>query len=88
MKTNLMVDAAGRVVLPQPVRRQFHLMRGSVVDLEVEMEAIVLRPRIRRPTLVEEDGLLVHEGEPVGDLLNATEDDRLRRDHEVAGPLR
>ena len=58
MKTNLMVDAAGRVVLPQPVRRQFHLMRGSVVDLEVGMEAIVLRPRIRRPTLVEEEGLL------------------------------
>ena len=88
MKTNLMIDAAGRVVLPQPVRRQFHLMRGSVVDLEVGTEAIVLRPRVRRPTLVEEEGLLVHEGEPVGDLLNATEDDRLRRDHEVAGPLR
>jgi AbrB family looped-hinge helix DNA binding protein len=87
MKTELMIDAAGRVVLPQPVRRQFHLVRGSTVELQVGADAIVLRPHAQRPTLVEEKGLLVHEGTPMGDLLAAVEGDRDRRDREVAGRL-
>ena len=88
MKTELMIDAAGRVVLPQPVRRQFHLMRGSTVELEVGTETIVLRPHAQRPTLAEEKGLLVHEGVPAGDLLRSVNEDRDRRDREVAGRLR
>ena len=88
MKTKLTIDAAGRVVLPQPVRRQFHLMRGSTVELRVEADAIVLRPQAVGPTLVEESGLLVHEGVPAGDLVSAVEEARDRRDREVAGGLR
>ena len=32
----------------------------------------------------DQDGLFVHEGEPTGDLLEAVEESRRRRDHEVA----
>ena len=87
MKTGLTIDAAGRVVLPKPVRRQMHLARGSIVDMEVGPETIVLRPRVRRPTLVEEGGLLVHEGEPDGDLVDAVEQARQRRDRDLAEPM-
>jgi len=87
MKTRLTIDAAGRVVLPQPVRRQFHLTRGSLLDIEIERDAIVLRPRSHEATLVEEKGLLVHEGEPTGDLLLAVEVARRQRDRDLSGPV-
>ena len=87
MKRELTVDGAGRILLPQPVRRRSRLMRGAVVEMEVGPEAIVLRPRLRHPALVQEKGLLVHEGEPVGDLLNAVEHSRRRRDRELADTI-
>jgi AbrB family looped-hinge helix DNA binding protein len=87
MKTRLTIDAAGRVVLPQPVRKQFHLTRGSLLDIEIERDAIILRPRSHEATLVEEKGLLVHEGEPTGDLLFAVEVARRQRDRDLSGPV-
>ena len=87
MKTKLKIDAAGRIVLPQPVRRHFHLQSGSIVNLGIEGDAIVLRPQAYEATLVEEDGLLVHEGEPSGDLLTSLETARRRRDGEVSGGM-
>jgi AbrB family looped-hinge helix DNA binding protein len=88
MKKSLKVDAAGRVVLPQPVRRHFHLEAGAMLDLEVNQETIILRPRSRAAALVEEDGLLVHDGEPSGELLGVVEAVRRRRDRDTAGPVR
>ena len=88
MKKTLIIDAAGRLVLPKPIRDRFRLGRGSGLDLEVSPDAIILRPARPGPTLVEEQGLLVHEGKPSGDLLRAVEDARLERDNEIMGPLR
>ena len=85
MKTSISVDKAGRVVLPQQVRRQFHLLAGDRLDLEVRPDGIFLRSRSRRPDLVEENGLLVHEGEPVGDLAQAVELARVSRDEGLLG---
>jgi bifunctional DNA-binding transcriptional regulator/antitoxin component of YhaV-PrlF toxin-antitoxin module len=87
MKTEITMDAAGRVVLPQPVRQQFHLTRGAVMDLEVGQESIILRPRDRTPTLVDDNGILVHEGIPVEDLLNAVDVQRQQRNQAVAGRM-
>lgn len=72
-------------MLPKPVRRQFHLTSGSLLDIEIERDAIILRPRSHEATLVEEKGLLVHEGEPTGDLLFAVEAARQRRDRDLSG---
>jgi AbrB family looped-hinge helix DNA binding protein len=84
MKTEIMLDKAGRVVLPKPVRRQFHLAQGSTLELKVGPETIELRPRMRTPTLVEDHGLLVHEGQPTEDLLHALETSRQRRNRDIA----
>jgi AbrB family looped-hinge helix DNA binding protein len=85
MKTSLSVDKAGRVVLPQQVRRQFNLMPGDLLDLEVTPDGILLRSRTRRGDLTEENGLLVHEGEAAGDLVQAVELARAGRDADLLG---
>ena len=85
MKTILSVDKAGRIVLPQQVRRQFNLSPGDKLDLEVTPDGIFLRARSRRGDLVEENGLLVHEGEAAGDLVQAIELARAGRDADLSG---
>ena len=87
MKKLLKVDAAGRVVLPQPLRKRFHLMPGSQLELDVEPDGIRLRPKTPAPSLSNEDGLLLHEGEPTGDLLHAVEEARAVRDEQVNSAL-
>ena len=87
-KSELTIDGAGRIVLPQPVRFQFHLTPGSTLDMDIQPEAIVLRPHTRQAGLSEEGGLLVHDGTPTGDLLHAVEDSRRQRDVQVAGQRR
>ena len=87
MKKFLKVDSAGRVVLPQPLRKRFHLTPGSQLEIEVEPDGIRLRPQAPAPSLSEEDGLLRHEGEPTGDLLHAVEEARARRDEQVSSAL-
>ena len=83
MKKLLKVDSAGRVVLPQPLRKRFHLTTGSQLEIDVEPDGIRLRPQAPAPSLSEEDGLLLHEGEPTGDLLHAVEEARALRDEQV-----
>ena len=86
MKSSLTLDAAGRVVLPLKLRRQFRLSQGSILDIALTTHEIVLRPRTRTAVLVEQGGLLVHEGEPAGDLLSAVEVARQSRDADLARP--
>ncbi|MBN1418845.1 MAG: AbrB/MazE/SpoVT family DNA-binding domain-containing protein [Planctomycetes bacterium] len=87
MKKHLRVDRAGRVVLPKPVRRRFHLDCGALLDLEIEERAIILRPLAHEPTLVEDKGLLVHEGEPTGAVEDVVDIVRARRDVDAFGPV-
>ncbi len=85
MKNTIPIDSAGRLVLPQLVRRQFHLVAGDRLDLEIVPDGIFLRAHSRQADLVEENGLLVHEGEAVGDLAQTVEMARSRRDADVLG---
>ena len=87
MKKLLKVDSAGRVVLPQPLRKRFHLTPGSQLEIDVEPDGIRLRPHTPAPSLGSEDGLLLHEGEPTGDLLHAVEEARALRDEQVRSAL-
>ena len=81
------VDAAGRVVLPQPLRKRFHLTPGSLLEVDVEPDGIRLRPQTPAPSLSEVDGLLLHEGEPTGDLLHAVDEAKSLRDEQVNSAL-
>ncbi len=85
MKTEIQIDKAGRVVLPQQVRRQFHLVAGDRLDLKILPDGIFLGSHSRQASLVEENGLLVHEGEPAGDLSQAVDLARNGRDADVLG---
>jgi len=85
MTSAIPIDKAGRLVLPKNVRRQFHLIAGDRLDLEIVHDGIFLRARSRRADLVEENGLLVHEGEAIGDLAQSVADVRSDRDADVLG---
>ena len=85
MRTSIAIDRAGRVVLPHQVRRHFHLEAGDELDLEVVPDGIFLRSRSAPAGLVEEDGLLVHEGDATGELADAVDIARAARDADVLG---
>ena len=53
------------------------------METDVEPDGIRLRPERPAPSLTEEDGLLVHEGKPAGDLPHAVEAARALRDEQV-----
>jgi len=85
MNTEVRIDRAGRMVLPQRIRQLFHLVAGDRLDLEILPEGILLRSQSRQARLVEENGLLVHEGVAVGDLAQAVDLAREGRDADVLG---
>jgi len=85
MKASVAMDKAGRIVLPHQVRRQFHLAAGDPLDLKITTDGIFLRPRSPPTGLIEVNGLLVHEGEPAGELAQAVELSRSGRDADLLG---
>ncbi len=62
------IDQAGRVVLPKPIRDALGLLPGTRVDISAYGAGAQLVPTGRTARLVEEDGVLVSAGEtPVDD---------------------
>ncbi len=88
MKTEIPIDRAGRVVLPKQVRSHFNLIAGDRLGLEISPEGIFLRTRDRQAGLVEDHGLLIHEGEAAGDMARIVERGRSDRDAAVLGVRR
>jgi AbrB family looped-hinge helix DNA binding protein len=62
------IDQAGRVVVPKPLRDALGLLPGTRVDISPYGAGVQLVPAGRTARLVEEDGVLVAAGEtPVDD---------------------
>jgi AbrB family looped-hinge helix DNA binding protein len=62
------IDQAGRVVLPKPIRDALGLLPGTRVDISPYGAGAQILPTGRTARLVEEDGVLVAEGDsPVDD---------------------
>jgi AbrB family looped-hinge helix DNA binding protein len=62
------IDQAGRIVLPKPIRDALGLLPGTKVDITPYGAGAQLIPAGRTARLVEEDGVLVAAGEtPVDD---------------------
>jgi AbrB family looped-hinge helix DNA binding protein len=62
------MDAAGRVVVPKPLRDSLGLHAGSVVEISRYGAGLQLVPASRTARLVEEDGVLVATGDtPIDD---------------------
>lgn len=66
MKTT--IDAAGRVVVPKPLRDRLHLGPGVELEIAAAGDGILLRPADRGAALVEQDGVLVHRGPGTSDI--------------------
>ena len=77
MNTRLVVDKAGRIVIPKPLRKELQLEPGDTLELESGGEQITLRPaRGTGPTRNEHGIWVLHTGEP---LPASATDDLLRQ---------
>jgi AbrB family looped-hinge helix DNA binding protein len=66
MNTRLIIDKAGRVVIPKPLREELHLEAGDALELESAGEQITLRPVRGTGPLSQEHGVWVfHSGQPL-----------------------
>lgn len=66
METRLVMDKAGRVVIPKSVRKEWHLEPGDELELESGGEEIILRPVRERGPLTKEQGVWVFRtGKPL-----------------------
>jgi len=85
MNTRLVIDRAGRVVIPKPVREKLQLEAGDALELESGGEQITLRPARGTGPLQNEHGIWVlHTGEPLP--ASSTDDllDQIREERDLA----
>jgi AbrB family looped-hinge helix DNA binding protein len=87
------IDGAGRVVLPKPLRDQFHLLPGDKLRLSVEGNGFRLEPADAGGELVRKGSVLVFTGDFAEPITTAKvneiiEQDREDRITEVAGKIR
>jgi AbrB family looped-hinge helix DNA binding protein len=64
----LKLDKLGRVVLPKPLRARYGLRPGTELEIREGAQEFSLRPARSGPSLVEIDGILVHQGVPQGEI--------------------
>ncbi|HEX7360489.1 MAG TPA: AbrB/MazE/SpoVT family DNA-binding domain-containing protein [Bryobacteraceae bacterium] len=66
MSTCLVIDKAGRVVIPKPLREELHLEAGDTLEMESAGEQITLRPvRGTRPLTKERGVWVFRTGQPL-----------------------
>ena len=66
MSKRLVIDKAGRVVIPKPLREALHLEPGDSLEMESIGEQITLRPVRGTGPLTKEHGVWVfHSDEPL-----------------------
>ena len=64
MNTHVIIDKAGRVVIPRPLRKELHLEPGDALEMESAGERITLRPVRGTGPLTKEHGVWVfHTGQ-------------------------
>jgi AbrB family looped-hinge helix DNA binding protein len=85
MNTRLIIDKAGRVVIPKPLRDELHLEPGDSLEMESAGEQITLRLVRGTGPLTKEQGVWVfHSGEPL--LASATDEmlQKIREERDLA----
>lgn len=77
MNARLVIDKAGRIVIPKPLREQLHLEPGDALEMQSAGEQITLRPVRGTGPLIKEHGVWVfHVGQS---LPVSTTDELLQR---------
>jgi AbrB family looped-hinge helix DNA binding protein len=85
MNSRLIMDKAGRVVIPKPLREELHLEPGDALELESGGEQITLRPVRGTGPLTKEHGVWVFRiGKPLP--ASATDEllQRIREERDLA----
>jgi AbrB family looped-hinge helix DNA binding protein len=85
MNSRLIIDKAGRVVIPKPLREELHLEPGDTLEMESTGEQITLRPARGTGPLTKEHGVWVfHAGQPL--LASATDEmlQQIREERDLA----
>jgi AbrB family looped-hinge helix DNA binding protein len=66
MNTRLIIDKAGRVVIPKTLRKELHLEPGDALEMDSSGEQITLRPVRGTGPLTKERGVWVfYTGQPL-----------------------
>jgi AbrB family looped-hinge helix DNA binding protein len=66
MNTRLVIDKAGRVVIPKPLREELRLEAGDSLEMESAGEQITLRPVRGTGPMTKEHGVWVfRSGQPL-----------------------
>lgn len=84
MNSRLVIDKAGRVVIPKPLREKLHLEPGDTLEMESGGEQITLRPVRGTGPLTKEHGVWVfYTGQPLP--ASATDDllERIREERDL-----
>lgn len=77
MRSAVTLDSAGRIVLPKGLRDQLRLAPGDTLDVALQEEAVILRPRRAPSPMRKERGIWVFStGRPMA----AEETAEVRRD--------
>lgn len=74
MNARLLIDKAGRIIIPKPVRQQLHLEPGDSLEIETIGEQISLRPVRGTGPLAKEHGVWVFHSD---ELLPASATDEM-----------
>jgi len=85
MNSRLIMDKAGRVVIPKPLREKLHLEPGDALEMESGADQITLRPVRGTGPLTKEHGVWVfHTGKPLP--ASATDEllQRIREERDLA----
>lgn len=83
----LRLDKLGRVVLPKPLRARYALRPGAELEVCERAEEFVLRPTRSGPSMINRDGIWVHQGVPAdeSDFSQAVREDREERLKRLGG---
>jgi len=86
MTTKLILDGAGRVLIPKTLRQELHIGPGDALQLDSEGEEITLRPVRPKALLKKERGVWVYQGEPTqASIPDLIEREREKRSRELLG---
>jgi AbrB family looped-hinge helix DNA binding protein len=82
-----MIDKAGRIVVPKPIRERLGLLAGTEVDVEEFGGGVLLNRVDHEPALIRKQGVLVHRGKlpPGFNDIRLAEDEREARMRKIGG---
>ena len=83
----LTIDAAGRVVIPKPLRDRLGLQAGSTLEVLETSDGVTLKPAGRRSPLARKGRFLVITSDlpPGFDILKAIDEEREAQDRKNLG---